>query len=59
MCSNFDETLSDVLVDNIEYTNDRPGITFVVFDNEKDKVVDSITWTHDSDQGGTRYYLEK
>ena len=42
MCSNFDETLSDVLVDNIEYTNDRPGITFVVFDNEKDKVVDSL-----------------
>ena len=46
-------------MDNIEYTNDRPGITFVVFDNEKDRAVDSITWTHDSDQGGTRYYLEK
>ena len=59
MSSNQDETYSDILVDNIEYTNDRPGISFVVFDTEKDKVVDSITWTYDTDQGGTRYYLEK
>lgn len=59
MSSNQDETYSDILVDNIEYTNDRPGISFVVFDTEKDRVVDSITWTYDTDQGGTRYYLEK
>ena len=59
MSSSSDESYSDILVDNVEYTNDRPGITFVVFDTEKDKVVDSITWTYDTDQGGTRYYLEK
>lgn len=59
MSSNQDETYSDILVDNIEYTNDRPGISAVVYDTEKDKVVDSITWTYDTDQGGTRYYLEK
>ncbi len=57
--SNQDETYSDILVDNVEYTNDRPGISFVVCDTEQDKVVDSITWTYDTDQGGTRYYLEK
>ena len=59
MSSSSDESYSDILVDNVEYTNDRPGITFVVFDTEKDKVVDSITWTYDTDQGGTRHYLEK
>ena len=59
MSSSSDESYSDILIDNVEYTNDRPGITFVVFDTEKDKVVDSITWTYDTDQGGTRYYLEK
>ena len=54
-----DESQADVLFDGIELTNDRPGITMVVYDKKEKRVVDVVTWTYDSDQGGTRYYKEK
>ena len=57
--SNPDPVSADVLVDGIEYTNDHAGITVVVFSSDKDRVVDSITFIPDSDQGGIRYYIEK
>ena len=53
------EVQSDILMDGIEYTNDRPGITMAIYDKNARRFVDVITWTYDSDQGGTRYYNEK
>ena len=52
-------SLSDILVDNTEYTNDNSGITFVVFDKSKDRVVDSVTWNTDNEMTGIRYMIEK
>lgn len=54
-----DSSKADILFDGIEYTNDQPGISIVVYDKAKGRIVDSVTWTYDSDQGGTRYYIEK
>ena len=54
-----DESQADILFDGIELSNDRPGITMVVYDKKEKRVVDVVTWTYDSDQGGTRYYKEK
>lgn len=54
-----DPVQCDITVDGIEYTNDNPGITLVVFSQSKNCVIDSITFDPSSDQGGIRFYIEK
>lgn len=55
---NPDPTLNDVLIDNIEYTNDNEGITIVVFDFSTGTVSDSATWNAQEGMRGFRYYKE-
>ena len=54
-----DAQFSDILVDGLEYTNDNPGISIVVYDRDLGRVTDSVTWNTESDQGGIRYYIEQ
>ena len=39
-----DPTQSDILMDQVEYTNDNSGLSIVVFSQSQDRVVDSVTW---------------
>ena len=57
--SSEDPTLSDILIDGIEYTNDIEGISIVVFDKTQGRPVDSVTWNTDYGMRGLRYYLEQ
>ena len=57
--SSEDPTLSDILIDGIEYTNDIEGISIVVFDKTEGRPVDSVTWNTDYGMRGLRYYLEQ
>ncbi|MBP3891856.1 MAG: hypothetical protein J6D29_06765 [Solobacterium sp.] len=59
LSSQLDPTHSDILIDNVEYTNDNAGINIVVFDKKLARVVDSITFTTESDQGGIRFFIEQ
>ncbi len=56
--SSDDPEFSDIMVDQIEYTNDHPGISVVVFDLSKGKVCDSVTWNHENRTYGVRSYEE-
>ncbi|MBR4455178.1 MAG: hypothetical protein IKS32_03025, partial [Solobacterium sp.] len=51
--------LCDIVIDQQEYTNDRAGISIVVFDPEKDRVVDSISFDLRTGTTGTRIYQER
>ncbi len=55
---NSDPVLNDVVIDNIEYTNDNEGITIVVFDFNTGTVSDSVTWNAQEGMRGFRYYKE-
>ena len=50
--------LSDILVDNVEYTNDNPGISFVVYDTEQGRAVDSATWDAENEMFCVRYKMD-
>lgn len=56
--SGDDPEFSDIMIDQIEYTNDHPGISVVVFDLSKGKVCDSVTWNHENGTLGVRSYEE-
>lgn len=47
---------SDINIDEIEYSNDNDGITFVVLDAETGRVLDSITFNIDNKFNGIRYF---
>ncbi|NCB33505.1 MAG: hypothetical protein EOM64_06440 [Erysipelotrichia bacterium] len=53
--SGADGLLSDILIDNVEYTNDNPGITIAVFDTEENRIADSVTWNEENETVCTRY----
>ena len=42
---------ADILINNIEYTNNQEGISFVIFDPTNQKVIDSFTLDYKSLQG--------
>lgn len=48
-------SLSDIVIDNIEYTNNQDGINVVVFDKKQGKVIDSISFVLDYGLTGIRY----
>lgn len=50
---------TDVLVDNIEYTNDCDGITIVVFNKNEQRVVDSVSFNKENGLRGIRRHNEK
>lgn len=49
---------SDIMVDQIEYTNDHPGISVVVFDLSAGTACDSVTWNKENGTYGVRNYNE-
>ena len=57
--SNTAGDMSDILIDSIEYTNDNPGISIVVYDTQKQQVIDSVTWNAENEMFCTRYKIEK
>ncbi|MCR5449974.1 MAG: DUF6056 family protein [Solobacterium sp.] len=57
--SNNDAYYCDIAINGCDYTNDNLGISIVVYDPVQARVVDSVTWYPESDQGGIRYYVEK
>lgn len=57
--SNDDPSLSDIVIDGTEYTNDLEGISIVVFDTESGRAVDSVTWNRDYGMRGQRSFVEQ
>ena len=56
LSSSDDPELSDITVDQIEYTNDHEGISVVVYDLSSGTVCDSVTWNRDNGSYGVRSY---
>ena len=54
--SESDADYADILIDNKEYTNDNPGLSVIVFDQNTGIVSDSITFNKDHGALGIRYY---
>lgn len=52
-------SMSDIMIGNLEYTNDNSGISIVVYSLSDHRVVDSVTWNTDNGMTGIRYKLEK
>ncbi|MCI5773770.1 MAG: DUF6056 family protein [Erysipelotrichaceae bacterium] len=50
--------ISDIVIDDVEYTNNHAGINIVVFDKQAYRVVDSISFVLDYNLQGIRYEVE-
>lgn len=59
LSSYSDGAMSDIMIGNLEYTNDNAGISMVVYNRAEKRVVDSVTWNTDNGMTGIRYKLEK
>ena len=53
-----DPAYCDILVDNLECTNDNPGLSIVTIDRFTGRILDSVTWSS-LEKRGSRHYTEK